>query len=405
MNIELTKDQVRCANELRSGCILRGDTGVGKSRTAIAWLYTKEFNGELRINGRGKWKIPEFNKPVYIITTAQKRDSYEWEDELENFYISTNTDPFIIDSWNNIAKYTNVYGAVFIFDEHHATGVGKWSKRFIKIAKKNRWIILTATPGDKWIDYWAVFVANGFYKNKTEFINRHAIYKPYGYGIDYYIRESELERHRRSITVQMKPLPNKLQRHSEKIFCHYDKTNYKKVFRKRWNIWGNHFIEESGEMQYCIRRVVNEDPERLEKVFYILDKHKKVIIFYNFIYEKEMLKDFLESNNILYSEYNGQIHDPIPEGESWVYLCNYGSAAEGWNCLTCDTIIFYSLNYSYRTMKQAAGRIDRGSATKFKHLYYYYLASRSPIDLAILKALKEKRNFNAKTFFVNKSLH
>ena len=48
-------------------------------------------------------------------------------------------------------------------------------------------------------------------------------------------------------------------------------------------------------------------------------------------------------------------------------------------------------------MHQSAGRIDRLN-TPFTDLYYYHLKTRSGIDLAIAKALKEKRKFNESSF-------
>lgn len=132
----------------------------------------------------------------------------------------------------------------------------------------------------------------------------------------------------------------------------------------------------------------------------IVEKHPRVIIFYNFDYELDILKGLFhgfESENFAVAEWNGHAHQPIPDTDSWVYFVQYTAGCEGWNCIRTDTIVFYSQNYSYKVMEQASGRIDRLN-TPFTDLYYYHLKSGSGIDLAISKALKEKKNFNEGRF-------
>ena len=48
-------------------------------------------------------------------------------------------------------------------------------------------------------------------------------------------------------------------------------------------------------------------------------------------------------------------------------------------------------------MAQAAGRIDRLNSP-YRDLYYYHLKSRSGIDIAISKALGQKKQFNERKF-------
>lgn len=373
--IKLFPHQEEAIKKLRSGSILCGGVGSGKSLTALS--YYDRF---------------ERSKKLYIITTAKKRDNKEWDVEVENFKDIW----YVVDSWNNIKKYVDVEGCFFIFDEQKAIGSGQWSKSFIKIAKRNHWIILSATPGDNWMDYIPVFVANGFYRNRTEFLRRHVVFNPRTDfpKVERYLEENHLLALKKKITVIMNY--NKFTvEHVFPVMCRYDRKNYYMTIKSRWNPYTDYPIQNASEFCYILRRIVNSDPSRLEEVKKILEKRKRVIVFYNFDYELDILRK-LETVKI--AEWNGHRHDEIPEGESWVYLVQYTAGAEGWNCVATDTIIFYSLSYSYKAMTQAAGRIDRLN-TPYKDLYYYHIMSDSHVDLSIKDALNKKRDFNENRFY------
>ena len=403
--IQLYDYQLDAVNRMKNGCILCGGVGSGKSRTSLAYYY-KEQGGILGTKNYNKMKKP---KDLYIITTARKRDTLEWEGELAPLLLSTSPDvnlyknKVVIDSWNNIKKYADVQDAFFIFDEQRVVGKGAWVKAFLKIAKHNRWILLSATPGDTWTDYIPVFVANGFYKNKTEFINSHVIYRWINKSypkIDRYVATGRLIRLRNEILVDM-DFARKTNAHHEDIYVNYDVSKYRDVMRNRWDPYKDEPIVNASRLCYILRRVVNCDDSRIVALMEILEKHPRVIIFYNFDYELELLKNLAygdyDGKETEIAEWNGHVHQPVPTGDSWIYLVQYTAGAEGWNCITTDTIIFFSQNYSYKIMQQSAGRIDRLN-TPYLDLYYYHLKSRSGIDLAISKALKQKKQFNASRF-------
>lgn len=387
--------QMDAVKKMRNGCILNGGVGSGKSRTGL-YYYFKEQGGSIDPD-----YIPMKNpKDLYIITTAMKRDSLEWEGELTHYLISTNPElsryknKVVIDSWNNIKKYKDVYGAFFIFDEDRVTGKGTWVKTFLNISRKNNWIILSATPGDTWEQYIPVFVANGFYKNKTAFTREHCIYSRYTKypKIERYINTGRLIRLRNQILVDM-DFSRKTIPHHEDIYVTYDVSKYKEAMRTRWDPFKNEPIQQASGLCYVLRRIVNEDESRQVALMELAEKHPRIIVFYNFDYELDILKGLHYGPNTKLAEWNGHQHQPVPDGASWIYLVNYGAGAEGWNCIKTDTIVFYSQSYSYKTVSQAAGRIDRLN-TPFRDLYYYHFKSRSGIDLAISKALSEKRQFN-----------
>lgn len=399
MASKLYPHQEKAVSQLKTGSILCGGVGSGKSLTAIAYFYTKVCGGKL---GEGPLKTPT---DLFIITTAQKRDSLDWERECASFMFTKKEDlsfggvKLVIDSWNNIAKYTKIENAFFIFDEQRVVGSGSWVKSFLKITKTNKWILLSATPGDTWIDYIPVFIANGFYKNRTEFIRNHVVYNNFTKfpKIDHYVEVGKLLKFRKEIIVFM-PHKKPALSTSKTILASYDKEVFDLVSKKRWNPYENKPIKDISELCFTMRRVVNTHPNRLEIIKQLIEDHRKVIIFYNFNYELEILRSLKNDPNITVAEYNGHKHEPLPlEANSWVYLVQYTSGAEGWNCIETDTIIFYSQNYSFRTMFQASGRIDRLN-TGFKVLYYYYIRSTSLIDVAIEKALQNKENFNEQIF-------
>lgn len=394
--ISLFDYQLDAVSRMRNGCILCGGVGSGKSRTSLAYYY-KEQGGVLGTKNYVRMKNP---KDLYIITTARKRDTLEWEGELSYFLLSTNPkvngykNRVIVDSWNNIQKYKNVTDSFFIFDEQRVVGSGVWVKSFLRIAKSNDWILLSATPGDTWQDYIPVFIANGFYRNRTEFCNEHIIYSRFSKfpKIDRYINTGRLIRLRDRILVDM-DFKRETIAHHEDIIVQYDIPKYKETIRNRWDPYNNEPITNASGLCYILRKIVNSDESRQIALMDILESRPKVIVFYNFDYELDILKGLHYGKDVQIAEWNGHSHQPIPTSKSWVYLVQYTAGCEGWNCIKTDTIVFYSQNYSYKVMAQAAGRIDRLN-TPYTDLYYYHLKSRSSIDLAISKALRDKKKFN-----------
>lgn len=400
--IHLYDYQTEALGRMKNGCILNGGVGSGKSRTAIAYYYC--------LNG-GKVNTNSFVRMInpcnlYIITTARKRDTKEWEQELGIFKLSTdlqynireNGSQVIIDSWNNINKYTDIKDAFFIFDEQRVVGYGAWTKAFLTIARQNKWILLSATPGDTWMDYIPVFIANGFFRNKTDFLTKHVVFSRFTKypKVERYLNEGRLIAMRRHILINMNFRRETIQHH-EWVVCDYDIQKYAYTVKTRWNSYTNSPIQNAGEYCYTLRKIVNSSGDRLEKLADILQSHPKAVLFYSYDYELDILKSYLTSIGYKFSEWNGHKHEPLPEGDSWVYLVEYIAGCEGWNCVETDTIIFFSQNYSYKVMVQASGRIDRLN-TPYIDLWYYHLTSKSTIDLFIMAALRRKKKFNERDF-------
>lgn len=395
----LFEHQKETLPKMHNGCILCGGVGTGKSMTSLAYFMTRECGAAYTV--KDKYYPPVKGKDLYVITTAKKRDSKEWDKELQRWGLSRNVEEsingmtVIVDSWNNIKRYKNVHSAFFIFDEQRVIGRGSWVKTFLNISRKNHWILLSATPGDEWKDYIPVFVANGFYKSRSEFLREHVIYDPFikKYPkIKAYIHTEILEEHRKEVLILMSCEKPAIA-HDRVVMVRYDSDKYNAVFKKYWNIFTNEPIKQASERAYCERRVVNSEQARIDALTELCKKNPRVIVFYTFNYELEILRKVCEMNGFNYTEWNGHKHENILKTDTWVYLAQYSSAAEGWECTDTNVIVFYSQTYSYRMLAQAKGRIDRLN-TPFEHLYYYHLRSFAPIDTMIAKALERKEDFN-----------
>ena len=408
MVVNLYNAQLKAMYELANGKILCGGVGSGKSITSLAYYFFQECGGGMPLNGKGT--VHKMTKPMdlYVITTAKKRDSLDWENEALRFHIpvdrvnSYDNVQIKVDSWNNIDKYTEVDNAFFIFDEQRLVGSGAWVKSFLKIAKRNRWILLSGTPGDVWFDYAPVFIANGYYKNKTDFERNHVVYTRFGGfpKVDRYVETSKLERLRRGLLVEM-PVPRHTKRHIKNIVVPHDKEKLGEVVAKRWNPYTDEPIQNVSGLVSVMRRVINEDVSRIGEIMKLLEKHPRLIVFYNFDYELSGLRVLANTLSYPVAEWNGHKHEDVPESEKWMYLVQYTAGSEAWNCITTDAMAFYSLNYSYRVMEQCMGRIDRLN-TPFHDLKYYVLRSMASLDNAIVKAVQTKKVFNEKAFVTGK---
>lgn len=403
--IELFDHQLKALDQIHNGCILCGGVGSGKSITALAYYY-RQNGGVIPAKSYTRMKDP---KDLYIITTARKRDTREWLIDMAPFLLTDiekdkiYEHKVVIDSWNNIKKYVNVKDAFFIFDEQRVVGYGTWTKSFLEITAKNEWILLSATPGDCWSDYMPVFIANGFYRNKTDFVDQHVIYDRFSKypKISRYLNTGRLLRLKARVMVYM-DFERETIPHHETVWCQYNQILYKDLITNRFNLETNKPFLNANELCIALRKVVNSDPSRVQQVFDIVSKCKKAIVFYNYDYELDILRSIGDElsktlDGFEYAEWNGHLHQDIPQTPSWMYLVQYNAGAEAWSCTKTDTIIFYSQNYSYKMMTQAAGRIDRLN-TPYRDLYYYHLKSRASIDLAISRALAQKKQFNEQRF-------
>lgn len=405
MTVTYRPEQIQAVRQLQNGSILAGGVGSGKTLTSLAWYLTSVCNAASFKKGGSLAKKKVKGSPtLYVITTAKKRDSLEWEEEAARLGLST--DPacsftgssIMVDSWNNIGKYSDREHAVFFFDEQRASGSGRWVKEFLKITRKNTWLLLSATPGDVWMDYLPVFMAHGFFRTRTEFMEDHVIFDRFAKypKVKRYIGEAKLQRLRRSILVEM-PVERHTTRERETVYCDYDLDLYKWVVKNRMDPWTEEPLKDAGGVCRILRKVVSDNDWRSEQAKRILSSNERVIVFYNYNYELDRILAVAESLGLPTAQWNGHRHDAIPAEPRWVYICQYTSAAEGWNCTSTDTVLFWSLNYSWRVTEQCEGRIDRLN-TPYSRLKYYFLESHSSIDEAVRRSLSSKKVFNERAF-------
>lgn len=393
--MDLYPHQQDALEKLRNGSVLAGGVGSGKTITALAY-YVQEVCGGLLDRSR-PMRTP---MPLIVITTAKKRDELDWESEALHYgifrdpAISYGHQDFIIDSWNNMWKYVEKEGCFFIFDEQRLVGSGAWVKAFLKIVKNNQWVLLSATPADTWIDYVPLFIAHGFYRNRTDFIERHVVWTFHGKyrKIRGFFGVRHLEKYRDQILVEM-PYEKHTVRHLVAEPVEYDVETFNLVWRRRWNPYENAPLIDSAEMHRIGRKVVNNDPSRLTKIAELSAKHPKLIVFYSFDYELEALRTLHSRLDIVVAEWNGHRHEPVPGTDRWLYLVQYQAGSEAWNCIETNAIAYYSLTYSHKQFEQSQGRIDRLDSP-YSDLWYYVLMSDSKIDQLIWKSLIAKKNFH-----------
>lgn len=373
MAYNLYPHQEEALKKIKSGSILNGGVGSGKTLTSLVF-----------------YKTYHSTKRLFVITTAKKRDSGDWEEDAAKVDAKIE----VVDSWNNIKNYMHLENCFFIFDEQRVVGYSAWGKSFITIARKNKWILLSATPGDTWLEYMTVFIANGFYRNKSDFYDQHVemdqwVKYP---KVKRYHNEGKLMRIRQQILVPMH-FERKTKRHRQFITSKYDQNKYEDVMKRRWNLFEDKPIENGSEFLQVLRKLTATDEDRIFNAKFLMDIHDRLIIFYNYNYERDVLIQICKDLGREYWEWNGHAHQEVPNQDKWLYLVQYTAGAEGWNCITTNTILFYSLNYSFKIVEQAEGRIDRLN-TKYTDLEYYFLTSDSQVDKDIYKAIKTKEKFN-----------
>ena len=374
----LFSHQEEALGRLENGKILVGGVGSGKSLVGAAWASSMD-------------------RDVYVITTARKRDLKEWESEFD--LLGGGQSNLTVASWNQIKNYSEVSGAVFIFDEQRLIGNGTWVKSFLRIAKRNKWILLSATPGDTWMDYVPVFIANGYYRNRTEFLDKHVVWDRFAKypKVSRYVQTDLLEARRRKVVVPM-PVDRHTKRNREYLFLPYDKDIYTMVRKTRQDPETGEPLLNAAGVCLALRKVYENPSKRDDYVFDIYQRSRRIVVFDNVDYEREHLLTLKSKATV--AEWSGHAHESIPNTDEWIYLVQYTAGAEGWNCTLTDTIVFYSLNYSWRILEQSEGRIDRIN-TPYTNLRYYYLATNSSIDKGILEAIQTKKAFNEPVFVQN----
>lgn len=143
-----------------------------------------------------------------------------------------------------------------------------------------------------------------------------------------------------------------------------------------------------------INKQVSKEPfERLQA---ILETHnnERVVIFYNYNIELEMLKQLLSKLKRPTSEYNGARKDlkEFKGKYNGVVLAHYKSASTGINDFVISNVmVFNSLPLSSIELTQSKGRIDRQGQGK-KPMYYFIIPD-TPVEKKIFEQITNGKDF------------
>lgn len=378
--------------------------GAGKGSIALHWLKT---------TNKKKW---------LFITTASKRDSKDVENEMVMWFGKESLSSYSLEviSWAALAKWTitnwnSLEDYAFVFDEVACAKAGVSSNRgraFIQIAKQTDcWTGYTATPGDRWEDFQAYFVAAGYVKNKTAFMREFCqvqTFKGYPEIVGYY-DEHILKAYWKRLTVcpDTQAMLDELPAEQHKTYHFKPSPTYKRFLKERLDEDGNFIDTVMGYCHYCRRLCLTA--EKLQWVSdYLSGLGTNAVFFYNYIAEGEELEKVAKKalpKGAKVWRIDGKHHD-IPTadtiGKYDIVLAQYASGSESLNLQFMNHMVFVSPNYSYTTSIQARGRIKR--IGQKQNMFFWYLVCDGTIETDVYACLRGKSDFAEDVWTLNKGL-
>lgn len=405
-------------NELKPSSALFMEPGTGKTVTSLA-LFKKSKQTKILV--------------ICILSKLQ-----DWQDDLKsecnidaiilNKGTKKNTEILLENKSNaHIINFESVWrckeilkrvdkDTYIIVDESHKiksvkSNIGKFMQK-LKIKTKYK-CILTGTPQSRgYIDYFnqLSFIDMITVPFKT-FNDTFCVYEIEQYnGFPFkkligYKNTKELDKIINENCVFFKrDIKNK--QIPKEIDIKFDKPK-KYAFFKRVRIYEDFVADNASKLFVNLRKMCSGNIDKYE-----VDKQKiqwledfcenlnfRLVIFYNFNFEKDKIIELMKKLKIPYSQFNGAVKDlsNFNKYENGVVLCQYQSASLGLNDLVKSNVcILYSPSLNYTDYTQSKKRIDRIGQTK-KPLFYN-LYCKDTIEEKILETIKKGQDFDNKMF-------
>lgn len=409
---ELYKYQSDAVGALLGGkhfCI--SGTGSGKGSISLYWAKSQ-------------------NKPrVLVITTASKRDvkdsegRNDFESEADMWFPGwrKSLSSFETISWAGLVKWTQqnlgrVQDYAIIADEVASMKAGVGSQRgraFLRIASKtNCWTGYTATPGDQWLDFQAYFVATNKIRNKTQFVREFCQVQTFkGFPeIVGYNHTDTLKSWWGEIadTVDTSEMERQLPKDNHKIIHFKAPTNYKTVLKTRVNPDTDEFMDTTGAVCACLRRMCFTKQKRQWVSDFIENLGDRAILFYNFTKTgdelEEIIRKALPKDAKIWRIDGGSHEIPTADtmGDRDVVIAQWQAGAHGLNLQFINQWVSVEPHYSYSVSVQGRGRVRRIGQDRPQ--FYWYCLTDNTIESDVYEALHNKSDFAADTWALQNNL-
>ena len=278
--------------------------------------------------------------------------------------------------------------------------------RFILSLDAENVILLSGTPvGGKYENLWSQCRLLGWYISKTEFWNRYIktrLIDVNGFSLPIVVGYTNIRDLKDNLrehgavflkSSEVLDLPEQVD-----IKQYVEATKDYKAFKKNSiieieddTLVGDNILKKMlYERQLCGE--YNEN--KLNALKEIMEStNNRLIIFYNFTKEKDLIVDICKKLNKSYSIINGEIKDltAYETNEDSITIVQYQAGAMGLNLQKANKIIYFTLPLSSELFEQSKKRIHR--IGQVDTCFYYYLLAKGTIEESIYKTLLMRKDY------------
>lgn len=403
--LEQTKDRNHVAYYLEMGL---GKTFVGSEK-----LMKLKNNVNLIICQKSKindWKehFNTYYDNVYVWDLTKKKD-------FENFIDDALLKPETFTSIGIInyelafrrSELLQLNNFTLMLDESSMIQNEKAKRtRFILNLRAENIILLSGTPvGGKYENLWSQCRLLGWYISKTEFWNRYIktrLIDVNGFSLPIVVGYTNIRDLKDNLRLhgavflkssEVLDLPEQVD-----IKQYVESTKEYKSFKK------NSIIEVEDETlvgDNILKKMLYErqlcgeyNENKLNALKEIMEStNNRLIIFYNFTKEKDLIVDICKKLNKSYSIINGEIKDlkAYEDNEDSITIVQYQAGAMGLNLQKANKIIYFTLPLSSELFEQSKKRIHR--IGQVDTCFYYYLLAKGTIEESIYKTLLMRKDY------------